>query len=322
MVAHANILQSKCAQFRNESQFIDVRLKVGEDIFPAHRIVLAANSDYFYAMFTDGMKESNQEVIELKDESISPDVFKIILNSIYTGDLGHCLYRYDPETNVWERLPHSCGEIKHLCVTAEHLYAFPANCKQHSQKYNFAQRKWEHFRRVEITFNAKSLFFYSGIAVLNNKVYVLYVEKSQTIMNQAVLHCFDPPKDQWEKKANTSQFHFGSSLLVVNGKLYVAGGNVSCDHAHRPYGNPAPVEMYNEETNAWTVVEHKNVLAFSSLDAVEIEGRVYFIINQFPYDSGIRLTHGELNHTVLQEWENLAKIDQGAVLSYLAVKRF
>ena len=110
--------------------------------------------------------------------------------------LGHCLYRYDPETNVWERLPHSCREIKHLCVTAEHLYAFPADCKQHSQKYNFAQRKWERFRRVEITFNAKSLFFYSGIAVLNNKVYVLYVEKSQTIMNRAVLHCFDPPKDQ------------------------------------------------------------------------------------------------------------------------------
>ena len=87
MVVHADILLSKCAQFRNESQFIDVRLKVGEDIFPAHRIVLAASSNYFYAMFTDGMKESSLEVIELKDESISPDVFKIILDSIYTGDL-------------------------------------------------------------------------------------------------------------------------------------------------------------------------------------------------------------------------------------------
>ena len=86
MVAHADILLSKCAQFRNESQFIDVRLKVGEDIFPAHRIVLAASSNYFYAMFTDGMKESSQEVIELKDESISSDVLKILLDSIYTGD--------------------------------------------------------------------------------------------------------------------------------------------------------------------------------------------------------------------------------------------
>ena len=38
-------------------------------------------------MFTDGMKELSQEVIELKDESISPDVLKIILDSICTGGL-------------------------------------------------------------------------------------------------------------------------------------------------------------------------------------------------------------------------------------------
>ena len=87
MVAHSEILLSKCAQFRDEGQFIDVRLKVHEDIFPAHRIVLAANSDYFHAMFTAGMKESNQEVIELKDGSISPDALKIVMDSIYTGHL-------------------------------------------------------------------------------------------------------------------------------------------------------------------------------------------------------------------------------------------
>ena len=87
MVAHSEILLSKCAQFRDEGQFINVRLKVREEIFPAHRIVLAANSDYFHAMFTAGMKESNQEVIELKDENISPDALKIVMDSIYTGDL-------------------------------------------------------------------------------------------------------------------------------------------------------------------------------------------------------------------------------------------
>ena len=37
-------------------------------------------------MFTDGMREANQEVIELKDESISPDILTIILDSIYTGE--------------------------------------------------------------------------------------------------------------------------------------------------------------------------------------------------------------------------------------------
>ena len=98
MVANSVDLLSKFAHFRGEGEFIDVRLKVGEDVFPAHRIVLAANSDYFHAMFTDGMKESKQEVIELKDESISPDILKIVMDSIYTGDL------HVNEENVFEVL--------------------------------------------------------------------------------------------------------------------------------------------------------------------------------------------------------------------------
>ena len=88
MDTHSGILLTKCAQFRDEGQFVDVRLKVGKETFPAHRNVLASYSDYFYAMFADGMKESNQEVIELKDESLSPHVFKIVIDDyIYSGDL-------------------------------------------------------------------------------------------------------------------------------------------------------------------------------------------------------------------------------------------
>ena len=87
MGGHSEILLSKCAQFREQGEFIDVGLKVGEEVFSAHRIVLAASSDYFHAMFAHGMKESNQEVIELKDESISAAALKIVLDSIYSGDL-------------------------------------------------------------------------------------------------------------------------------------------------------------------------------------------------------------------------------------------
>ena len=86
MVAHSRILLSKCSQFRREGEFIDIRLKVGDTLFPAHRVVLASYSDYFHAIFTDG-KEANQEVIEMKDKSISPEIFKIVMDSIYTGDL-------------------------------------------------------------------------------------------------------------------------------------------------------------------------------------------------------------------------------------------
>ena len=87
MVAHSDILLSKCAQFREQGEFIDVRLKVGEDEFAAHRIVLAANSDYFHAMFAHGMKESNQEVIELKDENVSAAAMKVMMDSMYSGEI-------------------------------------------------------------------------------------------------------------------------------------------------------------------------------------------------------------------------------------------
>ena len=85
MVSHSEILLSKCAQFREQGEFIDVGLKVGEEVFSAHCIVFAASSDYFHAMFAHGMKESNQEVIELKDESISTAALKMVLDSIDSG---------------------------------------------------------------------------------------------------------------------------------------------------------------------------------------------------------------------------------------------
>ena len=108
MTGHSNVLLLKCAQFRKEAVFTDVQLKIGTTVFSAHRMVLAAYSSYFHAMFTIGMKESNQDVIELKDESISPDSLKIVMDSIYTGDL------LVNEENVFEVLE----TADHLQVTS------------------------------------------------------------------------------------------------------------------------------------------------------------------------------------------------------------
>ena len=53
----------------------------------------------------------------------------------------------------------------------------------------------------------------------------------------------------------------------------------------------------------------------------EIEGKVYFLVNKFPVDSGIRIPPGELYPVPLGEWENFAKIANTAVLCHLPVKR-
>ena len=242
-------------------------------------------------------------------------------NKLYVAAIegsGHYIYRYDTEGNVWEKQPHSCNIINNLCIIEDYMYAVSRYWNYVPQRYNFATRQWQSFARVSITLPGS--VYLSGATLLQSKVYVLYC--SQSYVNgryesqNAVLHSFDPENNEWEVKATTCQPHFGSSLFVVNNRLYVIGGYISS--SDRPLD--APAEAYNEENNVWSVVEQKHIPP-NNLGAVELEGRVYFIINRFPIDSGLRISPGELYPVPLGEWENLGKINQSAVLCYLPVKR-
>ncbi len=54
MIGRSDVLLSKCARFR-EGLFTDVQLQIGKSTLSAHRMVLAAYSDYFYSpLFSRG----------------------------------------------------------------------------------------------------------------------------------------------------------------------------------------------------------------------------------------------------------------------------
>ena len=237
---------------------------------------------------------------------------------------GDCVYFYDIEKNSWERQPQNLGTVKSMCTLDEFTYAI-MYCNQLPQRFSFFKRQWQSFKKVSVTDDVYNDRFYnSGSAVLFGKVYVLYGQTAKHLNNYwyaqiAQLHCFDPLKNEWQFKASTCNYHFGSSLFVVN-RLYVAGGYTGIDDNGVPCFNLASVEVYNEENNTRSVVEQKHIPP-NNLGAVEIEGRVYFIINKFPIDSGIRIPPEELYPVHLGDWENLGKIDKNAVLCYLPVKR-
>ncbi|KAK3739602.1 hypothetical protein QZH41_011223 [Actinostola sp. cb2023] len=63
----------------------DVVLVVQREEFPAHKGILAANSNYFMAMFTTNMIEKEQARVVLKD--VVPSAVRAILDYIYTGNL-------------------------------------------------------------------------------------------------------------------------------------------------------------------------------------------------------------------------------------------
>ena len=54
---------------------------------------------------------------------------------------------------------------------------------------------------------------------------------------------------------------------------------------------------------------------------MEAEGSVYFIINSFPVDIGIRITPGEVYPVSLDEWEGSGRVAKNSMLCCVLVNR-
>jgi len=66
-------------------EYSDLVLVVDGQRIPAHKVILAARSEYFRAPLFGGLKESSQEEVELVDTPLA--AFKHLLRYIYTGTL-------------------------------------------------------------------------------------------------------------------------------------------------------------------------------------------------------------------------------------------
>ncbi|KAM9523107.1 POZ (BTB) and AT hook-containing zinc finger 1 isoform 3-T3 [Salvelinus alpinus] len=80
----AEMLHNLNIQRKDGGKFCDVILRVGEESFPAHKAVLAACSEYFESVF-GCQTEGDGEAKELEMHTISPKVFKDILDFAYTS---------------------------------------------------------------------------------------------------------------------------------------------------------------------------------------------------------------------------------------------
>ena len=236
-------------------------------------------------------------------------------------------YRYHTVKNIWEILPSFAGltnQISCFCSVDDHLYAIYRSRTPY--RYYIPTNMWQCVAKSSVQSNMpQSSFCNQAAVVYRSCVYVVHGQgvRSTNFWEPmaADVFCFDPERNVWEQKASTSTSHFGSSLLVVNDKLYVAGGKCSINIFNcEPCGRADSVEVYDERNNTWSVVDQPHIPP-NNLGAIEVEGSVYFIINHFPVDSGIRIPLGELYPVCLDEWENLGKMAKNAVLCHLPVNR-
>lgn len=110
--------------FRKSSQLCDIVLVVGDKRIKAHRLVLAAFSDYFSAMFTGDLSENGQAEVNLTD--LDPQAVEALIQYAYTS---HIEIRVD---NVENLLSVSCilqiDEVKDACSEFMKHQLHPSNC--------------------------------------------------------------------------------------------------------------------------------------------------------------------------------------------------
>ena len=70
---------------RLQNILCDVVIKTGSVEFPAHKVVLASCSAYFYAMFTGELSESKQTNITMRD--VDPVALEMLLEFAYTAEV-------------------------------------------------------------------------------------------------------------------------------------------------------------------------------------------------------------------------------------------
>lgn len=79
------LLQDGLCDLLENEKFVDCVLKIQDQEFPCHRLVLAASSPFFKAMFLSELEESKKREIVLKD--VEPSIMGMILRYLYTSDI-------------------------------------------------------------------------------------------------------------------------------------------------------------------------------------------------------------------------------------------
>ncbi|KAG7477867.1 hypothetical protein MATL_G00074130 [Megalops atlanticus] len=82
---HGVALMDRLWRMREADELTDVVLVAEGARFPCHRVILAAFSPYFQAMFTCGLQECSQREVELQDTPA--ESLRILLNYMYRSEL-------------------------------------------------------------------------------------------------------------------------------------------------------------------------------------------------------------------------------------------
>jgi kelch-like protein 20 len=121
---HARSTLTELNLIRKHHELCDVVITVGSRKIFAHKVILAACSPYFRAMFTGALSESSQTEVTIRD--VDETAMDILIDFCYTSNI------VVEENNVQTLLPAACllqlAEIQDVCCEFLKRQLDPSNC--------------------------------------------------------------------------------------------------------------------------------------------------------------------------------------------------
>ena len=87
MMQQINQLQEDYGKLVEAPELADVVLLVEGERFPAHRVILAARSEYFRGLLLSGMQEGSGQQQEIELGEVSARAFRVVLRHLYTAEV-------------------------------------------------------------------------------------------------------------------------------------------------------------------------------------------------------------------------------------------
>ncbi|KAJ8039942.1 Actin-binding protein IPP [Holothuria leucospilota] len=123
-IQHCQSLVRGLHKLLRQDYFTDVTIKAGKREIKAHRLILSAASPYFEAMFMSGLREKDQEVVEI--HSVKETHLHLLVEFIYSGKI------FIDSENVQELLTAAdmlqISEVVDACCDFLKKELHPRNC--------------------------------------------------------------------------------------------------------------------------------------------------------------------------------------------------
>ncbi|XP_027869546.1 kelch repeat and BTB domain-containing protein 13 [Xiphophorus couchianus] len=295
-----------------------LRVNVNGNIFSVDRTVMADNCEYFRALFQSGMRECQQEEVQLRSvgvqgflvllqvlrgerpmlncdqivESIEctaflqvPALTKHMMNIISSEN---CLLMYHTAAvyGVWELSHHSALFIRDMYAELkEDVHTLPSQMVEYVESVSPSSymavcshspssellhdvqrtvcyldeehRKWRTLTQLPLSTSTTM----AGVAVLDNKLYIIGGVHDVSKRVVEVGFCYNPTDDTWSTVCGPQQLRYSFTLIGHEGCLYALGGKFNMKDL-------SSVERLRTSEGSWGFVSALPCQAASVVSAV------------------------------------------------------